>query len=44
MDKRKKYLADILQAISLVEDFLAETTTFEDYINDKKRKVPLSGN
>ncbi|KGE85413.1 MAG: DUF86 domain-containing protein [Phaeodactylibacter xiamenensis] len=36
MDKGKKYLADILLAISLVEDFLAETTTFEDYINDKK--------
>ena len=37
-EKAKKYLADILYAIELVEDFSAETTDFFEYQKDFKTK------
>ena len=34
--KAKKYLSDILQAINLIEDFISDVPTFEEYIPDLK--------
>ena len=34
----KKYLADILLAIELIEQFIAEITSFSDYSNDNKTR------
>jgi uncharacterized protein with HEPN domain len=36
--KEKKFLADILNSIELIEAFLKETTSFEDYVSDLKTK------
>lgn len=36
MDKTKKYLSDILIAISLIEDFTKDINTFEKYSDDLK--------
>lgn len=36
MEKSKKYLADILAAINLIEDFLIETPDYLGYEKDKK--------
>lgn len=38
MEKQKKYLSDILYAISLVDEFLSTTKDFQDYISDLKTK------
>jgi len=35
-EKAKKYLSDILHAIELIEAFVEDTPTFEDYISDLK--------
>jgi uncharacterized protein with HEPN domain len=35
-EKAKKYLSDILYAIDLIEVFVKDTPTFEDYISDLK--------
>lgn len=40
-EKAKKYLADILQAIELVEDFSKETTDFFEYQKDLKTKSAI---
>jgi uncharacterized protein with HEPN domain len=37
-EKAKKYLADILQAIDLIEDFSIEITNFFEYQKDLKTK------
>lgn len=37
-EKAKKYLADILQAINLIEDFSKEITDFFEYQKDLKTK------
>ncbi len=36
MEKSKKYLADILAAINLIEDFLIDTPDFLQYEKDRK--------
>ena len=38
MDKQEKYLSDILSAIELIEDFLKNIYSYEDYQNDLKTK------
>jgi uncharacterized protein with HEPN domain len=35
-EKAKKYLSDILQAIDLIEEFVSDVPTFEDYLTDQK--------
>lgn len=35
-EKAKKYLSDILQAINLIEEFIADVPTFEEYLLDQK--------
>ena len=35
-EKGLKYLSDITQAISLIEDFTKSITNFNDYVNDLK--------
>jgi hypothetical protein len=35
-EKAKKYLSDILQAIDLIEEFISDVPTFEDYLTDQK--------
>lgn len=40
-DKGKKYLSDILMAIDLIEDFLADTTDFNSYQKDLKTKSAI---
>lgn len=37
-ERRKKYLADILQAVSLLDEFTADTHSFIDYQQDSKTK------
>lgn len=34
----KKYLDDILFAIGLIEEFMAEINSFDDYLNDAKTR------
>jgi uncharacterized protein with HEPN domain len=36
MEKGQKYLSDIVQAITLIEDFTKSTTTYNDYVADIK--------
>ena len=36
MEKAKKYLSDILIAINLIEEFTANTNSFEQYNSDLK--------
>lgn len=38
MEKEKKYLSEILYAISLIDEFLYSTKDFESYICDLKTK------
>ncbi|MCW4470139.1 DUF86 domain-containing protein [Flavobacterium sp. MFBS3-15] len=38
MQRSDKYLFDILHAIEMIEDFLAETPSFVQYCNDLKTK------
>jgi uncharacterized protein with HEPN domain len=35
-DQGRKYLSDILQAIELIESFIADAITFDDYLADLK--------
>lgn len=35
-EKAKKYLSDILQAISFIEEFVSDVPTFEAYLSDQK--------
>ena len=37
-DRAKKYLDDILYSIGLIEDFISNTTTFNEYSDDSKTK------
>ena len=37
-EKAKKYLSDILQAIKLVEEFVAGIRNFDSYVNDRKTR------
>lgn len=36
MEKGKKYLSDILRAINLIDNFLSDINSFEDYSFDEK--------
>jgi hypothetical protein len=44
MEIEKKYLSDILFAISLIDDFLECTKNFEGYITDPKTKSAVEDN
>lgn len=35
-DKGRKYLSDILMAVSLINEFTADIKDFNDYVSDKK--------
>lgn len=37
-EKGKKYLSDILQAISLIEEFVSDIQNFDNYVKDKKTR------
>jgi uncharacterized protein with HEPN domain len=41
MDRRKKYYADIIVAISLIEEFLGGITLFSQYKVDRKTKSAI---
>jgi uncharacterized protein with HEPN domain len=38
MERSNKYLYDILQAIALIEDFMANTSGYENYLSDLKTR------
>ena len=38
MERSNKYLYDILQAIALIEDFMANISGYEDYLSDLKTR------
>lgn len=36
MEKAKKYLSDISIAITLIEEFVVDINSFDEYVNDRK--------
>lgn len=41
MEKNKKYLSDIMMAIDLIQNFVADTPDFDSYQNDLKTQSAI---